>query len=44
MECGKTFRKALKAGTYEVRCPHCGGYDTDVAMIEAEGQGGEASE
>jgi hypothetical protein len=31
MECGKKFKKKLSAKAFEVKCPKCGGYDTDVA-------------
>lgn len=31
MECGKKFKKKLSSTTVEVKCPKCGGYDTDVA-------------
>lgn len=31
MECGHKFKKKLGKGAYEVKCPKCGGYDTDVA-------------
>lgn len=30
-ECGRKFKKTIKASTYEVKCPGCGGYDTEVA-------------
>lgn len=30
-ECGHTFRKRIGRNTFEVRCPKCHGYDTDVA-------------
>ena len=30
-ECGKKFKKKIGKGTAEVKCPKCGGYDTDVA-------------
>jgi len=30
-ECGKKFKKKLGKNTVEVKCPKCGGYDTDVA-------------
>ena len=29
-ECGKKFKKTLGKKTVEVKCPKCGGYDTDV--------------
>jgi Zn finger protein HypA/HybF involved in hydrogenase expression len=29
-ECGKRFKKAIREGTFEVRCPKCGGYDTEI--------------
>ena len=28
MECTRKFKKILTPTTYEVKCPHCGGYDT----------------
>ena len=31
MECGHKFKKKLSKNTTEVKCPKCGGYDTDVA-------------
>ena len=31
MECGHKFKKKLGRNTVEVKCPKCGGYDTDVA-------------
>ena len=31
MECGKEFKKIIGKGTVEVKCPGCGGYDTEVA-------------
>jgi len=30
-ECGHKFKKRIGAGTVEVKCPKCGGYDTEVA-------------
>lgn len=30
-ECEKIFLKTIKANTYEVKCPKCGGYDTEPA-------------
>ncbi len=29
MECGKRFKKKIGKSTYEVKCPKCGGYDTE---------------
>lgn len=29
MECGKKFKKKLGKNTVEVKCPKCGGYDTE---------------
>lgn len=29
-ECGKRFKKNITSSTVEVKCPACGGYDTDV--------------
>ena len=29
LECGKIFYKKIHPHTFEVRCPKCGGYDTD---------------
>lgn len=31
LECGKLFKKAIGPKTFEVRCPKCGSYDTDLA-------------
>lgn len=31
IECGHKFNKNIKKGTYEVKCPKCGGYDTEPA-------------
>jgi len=31
LECGAKFKKNLKSGQFEVKCPKCGGYDTDLA-------------
>ena len=28
-ECGKYFTKTITAGTLEIKCPKCGGYDTE---------------
>ena len=33
LECGKLFSKHLGPCTYEVRCPKCGSYDTDLADV-----------
>jgi len=30
MECGKKFNKNITSSTAEVKCPACGGYDTEV--------------
>jgi phage FluMu protein Com len=30
LECGKVFWKKIAAHTVEVKCPKCGGFDTDV--------------
>lgn len=30
-ECGKQFRKKIGPRTVEVKCPKCGGYDTEPA-------------
>ena len=30
LECGREFGKRIGANTYEVRCPRCGSYDTEV--------------
>ena len=29
-ECGKKFKKKIGKNTYEVKCPKCGSYDTDI--------------
>lgn len=29
-ECGATFKKKVGPKTYEVKCPKCGGYDTEI--------------
>lgn len=31
MECGKKFKKKIGKKTFEVKCPKCGGYDTEPA-------------
>ena len=31
LECDHKFKKKITESTYEVRCPKCGGYDTDLA-------------
>jgi Zn finger protein HypA/HybF involved in hydrogenase expression len=28
-ECGKKFKKKITSKTVEVKCPKCGGYDTE---------------
>jgi hypothetical protein len=28
-ECGHRFKKTIGKGTFEVRCPKCGGFDTE---------------
>jgi phage FluMu protein Com len=30
IECGASFKKKITQGTAEVKCPKCGGYDTEV--------------
>lgn len=30
LECDHRFGKKIGRNTFEVRCPKCGGYDTDV--------------
>ena len=30
-ECGKAFTRFIKSSTVDVRCPGCGGYDTEIA-------------
>lgn len=30
MECGRKFNKKIGPKTYEVKCPKCGSYDTDL--------------
>jgi PHP family Zn ribbon phosphoesterase len=30
-ECGHQFRKKIGPKTYEIKCPKCGGYDTEPA-------------
>jgi len=42
MECGAKFRKKIGPRTFEVKCPKCGSYDTDVA--ESREQGGRSLE
>lgn len=32
-ECGKRFKKRITARTYEVKCPRCGGYDTEPTGV-----------
>lgn len=31
IECGNKFKKKIGKNTTEVKCPKCGGYDTEVA-------------
>ena len=31
MECGHKFKKKIGKNTVEVKCPKCGGFDTDLA-------------
>lgn len=31
MECGNKFKKKIGPKTFEVKCPKCGGYDTEIA-------------
>lgn len=31
-ECGATFKKKVGPKTYEVKCPKCGGYDTEIGQ------------
>ena len=28
-ECGRKFKRKIGKNTYEVKCPKCGGYDTE---------------
>ena len=30
MECGRKFSKKIGPHTFEVKCPKCGSYDTEV--------------
>lgn len=30
LECGKRFKRRIGPRTFEVRCPKCHGYDTDL--------------
>lgn len=30
-ECGKEFKKRLNVQPFEVKCPKCGGYDTEIS-------------
>lgn len=30
LECGKFFTKLITSKTTSVKCPRCGGYDTDI--------------
>lgn len=30
LECGHHFNKTIGINTYEVKCPKCGSYDTEV--------------
>lgn len=32
LECGHTFQRAIGRSTFEIKCPKCGGYDTEVAF------------
>jgi len=40
LECNKKFNKVITDRTYEVRCPRCKGYDTEVAcnLLSYEGK------
>ena len=29
MECEHKFKKTIKKGTFEIKCPKCGSYDTE---------------
>ena len=29
-ECGHKFKRTITKDTYEIKCPNCGGYDTEV--------------
>ena len=33
LECGKTFKKKITKMTVEVKCPRCGGYDTEPTGV-----------
>lgn len=33
LECGHTFWKNIGYGTIEVKCPKCGGYDTNIVGL-----------
>ena len=30
-ECGKRFKRTIGINTFEIKCPKCGGYDTEPA-------------
>jgi Zn finger protein HypA/HybF involved in hydrogenase expression len=30
MECGHKFKRSVSRSTFEIKCPKCGGYDTDI--------------
>jgi len=32
-ECGKRFKRTIKANTVEIKCPKCHGYDTEPEMM-----------
>jgi len=32
VECGYEFRKIIRPSTFEIRCPKCHGYDTEIGV------------
>jgi Zn finger protein HypA/HybF involved in hydrogenase expression len=34
LECGHHFKRVIKATTVEIKCPRCGGYDTEIGIGE----------
>lgn len=33
LECGNKFSKTIRPSTVEVKCPKCGGFDTEVNYL-----------
>jgi Zn finger protein HypA/HybF involved in hydrogenase expression len=34
LECGHHFKRTIQATTVEIKCPRCGGYDTEIGVGE----------